>query len=106
MNIYYTYIFIYKSTIIRASVYIYIHIHIEDLFVYIYTYTYVLWKRNAYIDSMCMHIYITLLCYYKMLYIYMNSVVRLHRGLSQTYPASKPVMEIDGGKNVVALVKS
>ena len=26
--------------------------------------------------------------------------------LRQTYPASKPVMEIEGGKNVAALVKS
>ena len=60
------------------------------------------------IPCVCIYIYITfyyviIKCY---IYIYMNSVVRLHRGLSQTYPASKPVMEIDGGKNVVALVKS
>ena len=77
---------------------IYTYIHIEDLFVYyIYTYTYVLWKHIAYIDSMCIHVYI---------YTHELSGEITPWALRQTYPASKPVMEIEGGKNVAALVKS
>jgi hypothetical protein len=80
------------------NIYTYTHTYIEDLFVYyIYTYTYVLWKHIAYIDSMCIHVYI---------YTHELSGEITPWALRQTYPASKPVMEIEGGKNVAALVKS
>ena len=80
------------------NIYTYTHTYIEDLFVYyIYTYTYC-GKHIAYIDSMCIHVYI---------YIHMKLSGEITPwALRQTYPASKPVMEIEGGKNVAALVKS
>ena len=47
-------------------------------------------------------------CVYMYIYIYTHELSGeiTPWALRQTYPASKPVMEIEGGKKVAALVKS